>query len=175
MPQVYNLETQKRLPEVADAVPAVLAWIRQRSPRAVVRDASAAHLPWDIEVEQHGVKARIEVKVDYVAEKTGNVVWESEEVMQEGRVMKIGWGWQPAIDYIAYILLPSWETYLLDAQRLRHYVLDRWEALETYEAEHATYKTCGKLVPLVDVKGTRIVRARAVLQPAPSKGGEYER
>lgn len=94
-----------------------------------------------------------EVKIDYAAEKTGNVYLETASVVTHDGVKKPGWIFTSEADRLITIIPQGglYNLYIFDLAVLRRWVENNWPGLRTASAKNEAYYSQGLLAPIGDI------------------------
>ncbi len=91
----------------------------------------------------------IEVKTEFAAATTGNIVFET---VSQARIRKngvLGWGFKlEDTDLIAYVIPGPDKVYIFETDAIQEFVLDNYPRLRNFKAENKDYLTLGVLLPL---------------------------
>ena len=99
--------------------------------------------------DEVGQTTTIEVKTEFRAATTGNLVFEviSQAVPKQPGV--IGWGFKlEHTDLIAYIVPGPDEVYVFSCPVLQRWVIDNYGKLRNFAASNRAYTTLGVLMPI---------------------------
>jgi len=91
-----------------------------------------------------------EVKTDFVAGETGNIVFELFSNFESG---KPGWGLTSQADFLAIFILARKQFFFIPMETLRNFISSGLKALESFVSKNPEYQAFGLKVPLEKVEG----------------------
>jgi len=92
-----------------------------------------------------GRRVPVEYKADFIAHRTGNLIFELVSVDTTGTP---GWGLTSRADYLVYLIAKTDEVYFIRLPDLRQWVLSRKSEFREVAADNGGYRTISLLVPL---------------------------
>jgi len=126
--------------------------------RKAIRDEERRSI--DLVASFGNVIKNIEVKTEFAAAKTGNIVFEVVSQARTGDNGVLGWGFKLEDTHlIAYVIPGPDEVYLFEPGQLQAYVLNNYAALRNFSAANDGYDTLGVLLPLEKAKHFCLVQA----------------
>lgn len=106
-----------------------------------------------------GRKVPVEYKTDFIAHRTGNLIFETVSVDTTGAP---GWGLSSKAEYLVYLLAETKVVYLIWLPELRRWVLARIKRFREVVADNGSYRTLSLLVPLCELERLPFVKKLAV-------------
>ena len=115
----------------------------------------------DLVATTGNVVTTVEVKTEFAAAKTGNIVFEVVSQARVGGNGVLGWGFKlEDTDLIAYIIPGPDEVYVFGTDSLQAFVLNNYSALRNFSAANDDYDTLGVLLPIKSVKDLCLASGR---------------
>jgi hypothetical protein len=96
-----------------------------------------------------GKKFSLEYKTDFIAHRTGNLVFETVSVDTSGTP---GWGVSSKAEYLVYLLAETKVVYIIHLPALRRWVAERSQNFRKVAANNDSYRTISLLVPLRELE-----------------------
>ena len=103
----------------------------------------------DLVATTDGHSLTIEVKTEFAANKTGNLVFEVVSQARIGDNGVLGWGFKlEKTDVIAYLVPGPDKIYAFEPVELQAFVLENYSRLRNFTAKNKGYTTLGVLMPI---------------------------
>ncbi len=102
-----------------------------------------------------GRQVTVEYKTDFIAHRTGNLVFET---VSDDVTGVPGWGLSSKAEYLVYLVEKAGVVYLIRLPELREWVLARVSMFRRAAADNGTYRTLSLLVPFSMLEGEPFVR-----------------
>lgn len=103
---------------------------------------------WIITAE--GKRVSLQVKIDFWAHKTGNLIFEVISQAYSDRAV-LGWAFTTRAECLVFLIASTGDVYLFRTSEYVRWAIDHYDGLPNFSAENKGYKTLGCKISLRDV------------------------